>query len=229
MSALGCGDDVRARAADWRHQLMHFKLDQNLDRGITQPLVDAGHDLKTAEEQALQRADDPTIATVCKAEGRCLITADLGFAQIIDYPPDQYPGLVVVRHPRPTRRAMRAVRTDPWDMPGRKMDGAAKKVLRPGLTFDYEYDFGSTTALTLRAVGVCNGGAGKAPIALLARNNPTALACSCGKPATEICTQCAGDGEGWLCTSCADAHACGEESLLPVVNSSRVGVCGYTG
>ncbi len=88
---------------------MHFKLDQNLDRGIAQPLVDAGHDLKTAEEQVLQRADDPTIAAVCKAEGRCLITADLGFAQIIDYPPDQYPGLIVVRHPRPTRGAMRAL------------------------------------------------------------------------------------------------------------------------
>jgi len=38
--------------------------------------------LKTAEEQSLQRADDPTIATVCKTEGRCLITADIGFAQI---------------------------------------------------------------------------------------------------------------------------------------------------
>ena len=85
---------------------MRFKLDQNLDRGIGEPLIHGGHDLTTAEEQSLQMADDPTLAAVCKAEGRCLITADMGFAQILDYPPDQYAGLIVLRHPRPTRRAM---------------------------------------------------------------------------------------------------------------------------
>jgi hypothetical protein len=88
---------------------MRFKLDQNLDRMIAEPLIEAGHDLKTAEEQSLQRADDPTIAALCKAEGRCLITADVGFGQIIDYPPDQYAGLIVLSHPRPTRSAMRAL------------------------------------------------------------------------------------------------------------------------
>jgi hypothetical protein len=88
---------------------MRFKLDQNLDRMTAEPLIEAGHDLKTAEEQSLQRTDDPTIAALCKAEGRCLITADVGFGQIIDYPPDQYAGLIVLSHPRPTRSAMRAL------------------------------------------------------------------------------------------------------------------------
>jgi hypothetical protein len=88
---------------------MRFKLDQNLDRAIGEPLIEGRHDLKTAEEQSLQMADDPTIADVCKAERRSLITADVGFAQILDYPPDQYAGLIVLRHPRPTRRAMRTL------------------------------------------------------------------------------------------------------------------------
>jgi hypothetical protein len=35
--------------------------------------------------------------------------------------------------------------------------------------------------------------------------------------------------EGWLCDECAVGHECGEEMLLPVVNSPRVGVCGYVG
>jgi hypothetical protein len=115
------------------------------------------------------------------------------------------------------------------DTGGRKMHVAVEKVLWPELKVDYEYDFGSTTALKLRVLGACPGRVGTAPIDLLARNNPPALACICGKPATEICTQCAWEGEGWLCAGCADEHACGEESLLPVVNSPRVGVCGYTG
>jgi len=115
------------------------------------------------------------------------------------------------------------------DMPGRKMHVAVEKVLSPELKFDYEYDFGSTTALKLRVLGACPGRVGAAPIDLLARNNPPALACTCGKLATEICTECAWENEGWLCDSCAREYACGEESLLPAVNSPRVGVCGYTG
>jgi hypothetical protein len=86
---------------------MLFELDQNLDLGVAAPLIEAGHDLKTAEEESLDRAADPLIASVCQAEGRCLITADLGFAQIINYPPDEYAGLIVLWHSRPTRRAMR--------------------------------------------------------------------------------------------------------------------------
>jgi hypothetical protein len=29
--------------------------------------------------------------------------------------------------------------------------------------------------------------------------------------------------------TCAGGHECGEEMLLPVVNSPRVAMCGYTG
>jgi predicted nuclease of predicted toxin-antitoxin system len=88
---------------------MRFKLDQNLDRWVAEPLVAAGHDLKTADEQSLARADDPTIASVCQSEGRCLITADMGFAQVLDYPPHEYSGLIVLWHLQPSRRSMRAL------------------------------------------------------------------------------------------------------------------------
>jgi hypothetical protein len=116
------------------------------------------------------------------------------------------------------------------DMPGRKMSVPLRNVLRPGLRFGYEYDFGSTTALKLQVVGTCAGTTGDGPpIRLRARNSPPPLACDCGKPATQLCTECGGAGRGWLCAGCAAEHACGEELLLPVVNSPRVGVCGYTG
>jgi len=39
----------------------------------------------------------------------CLITADLDFAQIVDYPPEDYFGIVILRHPRPTLAGMRAL------------------------------------------------------------------------------------------------------------------------
>ncbi len=103
------------------------------------------------------------------------------------------------------------------------------QVLEVGMRFFYEYDYGSTTALALKVVALCERGSAK--VQLLARNEAPQVTCQrCGnEPATQICTECAWNGEGWLCKSCVVAHECGDEMCLPVVNSPRVGVCGYTG
>ena len=42
-------------------------------------------------------------------EGRCLITADLDFAQVLQYPPEKYVGIIVLRHPHPTLVGMRTL------------------------------------------------------------------------------------------------------------------------
>lgn len=103
-----------------------------------------------------------------------------------------------------------------------------RKALAPGMKFSYDYDFGSTTSLALKVVGEIENESDS--IRLLARNNPPAIPCSkCGKPATHVCVDCAWEEEGWLCGACAPKHKCGEDMLLPVVNSPRVGVCGYGG
>ena len=86
---------------------MQLKLDENLSPDFREPLVRAGHDVATVYEQRLGGADDPKVAEGCKREGRCLVTADQDFAQIIDYPPEQFAGIVVLRHPQPTLQGMR--------------------------------------------------------------------------------------------------------------------------
>jgi hypothetical protein len=117
------------------------------------------------------------------------------------------------------------------DLDEKGMNVALDKVLRPEMKFSHEYDFGSSTLLTLKVVAERVGEIRDDPIAILARNDPPEFACGeCGKPATQVCTSCEYEaGGGWLCESCAADHECGEEMLLPVVNSPRVGVCGYTG
>jgi hypothetical protein len=116
----------------------------------------------------------------------------------------------------------------PWYTPDwceeRNMDVQVGKVFSPGMKFSYEYDFGSTTALELRVLGEREGTASwKEPVRLLARNEAPTIPCEhCEKPAVWIDTE-----EGlWLCEECiAEADEC----ALPVVNSPRAGVCGYTG
>lgn len=110
------------------------------------------------------------------------------------------------------------------------MDAKIGDVLKPGMSFSHEYDFGTTTELKLRVLSESMGERGSERVRLMARNIPPMITCSvCGKTATQVCTQCIYDGVGWLCDECARKHKCGEEMLLPVVNSPRVGMCGYTG
>ena len=107
------------------------------------------------------------------------------------------------------------------------MGAQLRRVLKSGLTFSHEYDFGSTTYLDLKVISERLGWL--KDIEVIARNNLPDFKCECGEPAKEICAECVYEGEGLLCEKCAKEHECGEEMLLPLVNSPRTGVCGYTG
>lgn len=117
-----------------------------------------------------------------------------------------------------------------WDMGEKSMGVRLDKVLSLGQACSYEYDYGTTTELRLRVVSEREAEAKGKTIQVLARNTPPVILCEeCGKPATNVCSQCIFDEKGWLCDDCAEDHECGEEMLLPVVNSPRVGMCAYTG
>jgi hypothetical protein len=128
---------------------------------------------------------------------------------------------------------------NPWEMfedmrsgrmPGEEaMDDPIGKRVHKGDVFYYEYDFGSTTHLKLKVAGQRQGNLKKHEVRLLARNEPPEILCDCGKRATELCMECSYEPDGWLCESCAAEHPCGEEAIIPIANSPRVGVCGYTG
>ena len=113
-----------------------------------------------------------------------------------------------------------------------KMGRKLKDVLSPGMELLHEYDFGSTTELLVKVLAEYEGPMEKnKPVEILARNEAPEIPCDeCGKAlAVQICTECQWDGSGWLCEACAKKHECGEEMMLPVVNSPRTGVCGYEG
>ncbi len=76
---------------------MRFKVDENLPPEIADMLIQAGHDATTALQEGLGGVADPAIAEACRTERRSLVTLDLDFADIREYPPGSLPGIIVMR------------------------------------------------------------------------------------------------------------------------------------
>ena len=109
------------------------------------------------------------------------------------------------------------------------MNSKIGSVLTPGTKALHEYDFGTTTELTIRIVGDREAPVDE-PVRLLARNILPEFRCHvCQKEATEVCTECMWEADPLLCDDCAADHEHDDEMFLPVVNSPRIGMCGYSG
>ena len=116
------------------------------------------------------------------------------------------------------------------DFDDEDMNIALEKVLRPKMKFRHEYDFGTTTELELKVLAEREGLMKRGGLSVVARNEAPVYQCSaCKEIATQICSQCVYEGNAFVCDDCAEEHECGEDMLLPVVNSPRMGMCGYTG
>ena len=117
-----------------------------------------------------------------------------------------------------------------WDARRKNMQAKLEEVFSPGQTCSYEYDFGSTTELLMKVISEYEVDMNGKAIQVLARNSLPIVPCDvCGEPAASLCTQCSYEDKGCLCDACAKKHTCDEEMLMPLFNSPRAGVCGYTG
>jgi predicted nuclease of predicted toxin-antitoxin system len=75
---------------------MKFKLDENIGRRGLELLRDAAHDVATVRDEGLAGADEETLFAAVVNEGRVLITLDYDFAQVLRFPPERTPGIVVL-------------------------------------------------------------------------------------------------------------------------------------
>jgi len=112
----------------------------------------------------------------------------------------------------------------PPEAGARSMRAKVGAVLRPERKFSHLYDFGTSTYLALQVIDVLPWRAPAGSAILLANNRGPQWSCSsCGKPAVSIALDC--DEDIFYCAECEP----GEDAVLPVVNSPRIGQCGYTG
>lgn len=105
-------------------------------------------------------------------------------------------------------------------------DSTKISVLNVGDKFLYEYDFGSTTEIVLTVVSEISRLTQRNAIQLLARNEPFKEICDiCSAPATYVDMY----EMTFICDDCLEESEDDEDNLLPIVNSPRMGVCGYSG
>lgn len=106
--------------------------------------------------------------------------------------------------------------------------------LKPGVSLNYIYDFGSSTELTIEVLKYSNFQlSNKKKVELVARNYlPPSSCLKCGRQATRVCTACVEREMPFVCDQCAEKYHNEEDEeeehyLLQLANSPRCGVCGY--
>jgi predicted nuclease of predicted toxin-antitoxin system len=78
---------------------MNFLVDEDLPRSTDNLLQQYGHQAINIRDIGLRGANDAEIAAYAQKHGLCLLTGDMGFADIRNYPPGKYSGIVVLRLP----------------------------------------------------------------------------------------------------------------------------------
>ena len=90
---------------------MRFKVDESVHLEIADLLRGRGYGALTVFDQGFRGRSDRDIADLSQSEGRVLISLDLDFSNILMFPPEKYPGLIVLRLRKKSRTAVRRVVT----------------------------------------------------------------------------------------------------------------------
>jgi predicted nuclease of predicted toxin-antitoxin system len=80
-----------------------FKVDEDLPLDVAERLRTSGFDATTVSEQALSGTPDEALWPIVQREGRCLVTADKGFANAQVHPPGTHAGIILFRLPQESR------------------------------------------------------------------------------------------------------------------------------
>jgi hypothetical protein len=113
-------------------------------------------------------------------------------------------------------------------------EGLVGAVFRHKAKSMHPYDFGTESWTTLKRISVRQGqSVTQWPISLMVRNKlPEVICIECGAPAKWLCMECVveEDHMGFLCDKHRKTHSHDDyDAPLKVVNSSRLGLCGYEG
>lgn len=78
---------------------LRFITDEDVPRSTARVLHDAGFDAVDVRDVGLRGKSDSDVFDYAQKENRLLITCDMGFANILNFPPSENHGILVVRIP----------------------------------------------------------------------------------------------------------------------------------
>ena len=76
---------------------MHFLIDASLPRSTAAMLRQLGHDATDIRDAGTRHASDEAIAAYAKHNHLVLVTREFDFADVRNYPPSLYDGIVVMK------------------------------------------------------------------------------------------------------------------------------------
>ena len=76
---------------------MRVKVDEDLPKAAVEMLQNSGHEAVGVVDQGMGGFKDPPLWSAVQAEGRFLVTADKGFADIRFYAPGTHAGVLLLR------------------------------------------------------------------------------------------------------------------------------------
>lgn len=76
---------------------LRFLTDEDVPRSTARVLRDAGFDALDVRDAGLRGKSDALVYAYAQREKRLLITCDLGFSNILKFPPAESVGLLVIR------------------------------------------------------------------------------------------------------------------------------------
>ena len=78
---------------------LRFITDEDVPRSTARVLRDAGFDAVDVRDVGLRGKSDPEVFEYAQQDNRLLITCDMGFSNILNFPPSANHGILVVRVP----------------------------------------------------------------------------------------------------------------------------------
>lgn len=78
---------------------LRFITDEDVPRSTARVLRDAGFDAVDVRDVGLRGKSDAEVFKYAQQENRLLITCDMGFSNILNFPPSESHGILVVRVP----------------------------------------------------------------------------------------------------------------------------------
>jgi len=78
---------------------MRFFLDANMPRSAVSAVTKLGHQVEFARDIGMANAPDEAIAARARETQAVIVTRDMDFADVRRYPPEEHPGIVVLRLP----------------------------------------------------------------------------------------------------------------------------------